>query len=106
MKTILFIIIALFAGGQCYAQSQEPKTSDKTITTAVDTLVLSAQSLNRVTINITNRSATDTLLWKTENEVIYSKLFPGQRFHDVLYAKKIFRKASSGSGIFSQLKVN
>ena len=109
MKTLLFLFVALMAGSQCYAQSANPGTKDKAITATVDTChVTTDYSLNVIEFSITNRSATDTLRWRTNNEATWSLLFPRQAYHAVKsYAKYIYRWSPyTSTSTYSQLKWN
>jgi hypothetical protein len=106
MKHLALIIMALaIIGSQCYAQSRNPKTSDKWITTTVDTLSLGTNTLDVYELTITNTSKTDTLKYRSNNEATWFEIFPRQAFHTHLFATKIFRKANKDS-LYSQLKAN
>jgi hypothetical protein len=104
MKKLALIIMALAIGSQCYAQSKYPKTSDKVITTAVDTLTITGNDFQAFTGYITNTSKTDTLAYRTELETTWANLLPRQAVAFNRFAKKLFRKTLSGSA-YSQLSI-
>ena len=109
MKNMALIIMALLIGSQCYAQSKYQKSSDKIITAAVDTTVITANDNIGVELFITNTNNVDTLQFRTELETTYRTLLPLQSMHfNKIFAKKIFRKAKtlSTAGIYSQLTAN
>ena len=109
MKNMALIIMALLMGSQCYAQSKYQTTADRTITTAVDTTVITGNDNIGLELFITNTNNVDTLQFRTELETNYHSLLPLQSIHfNKIFVKKIFRKAKSlsTSGIYSQLTTN
>ena len=105
MKYLVFIVGLLIFVSQSQSQNKFPKTRDKAITTAIDTLKVGGPPLTLVHVSITNIGKTDTLLWRTNYESAWSYLLPKQAWRDWIYADTIFRKSSGATGMYSQLEV-
>ena len=110
MKKIVFLFILCVS--VCSAQSKYPKTDTlKTITTTPDTIALTSVSYECYELRISNRSTSDTLMWRTDNEIVWRKIIPNatgtaEGYCNRIIAKYIYRKAKQGTGIKSELWAN
>ncbi len=105
MKRTIFLLAAVVVvclgccSELCQAQLMTQVTSEKTITTTSDTLRITGKDLILVSLFIQNRSLTDTLQWRTDNDTTWRTQYPNTWYADKMYMKYLYRKAKSGTGL-------
>jgi hypothetical protein len=84
---LLFVTLLVSCCELCPGQSIYPKTDPaRTITTAVDTVVLSGEAYPIYELIITNQSLSDTLQWRTNNDTNWRTLLPSASgFRSILF---------------------
>jgi hypothetical protein len=112
MKHVLLVCVFLCCASICICQSKNPKTDTlKTITTTIDTLIVTNNPYECYELRISNRSTSDTLMWRTNMEAVWRKIIPNstgtaEAYCNRIIFKVIYRKAKQGSGIKSELWAN